>query len=94
MYIYRSHRGSLAEAMQTVREFETKDQLLDHIVKDNSIFDDVPAFAKTDIVFDSETINDTRIGWEDTRSVCVKRYYNERYVIPQCIGWVATKYAK
>lgn len=92
LYIYRPHRGSLDEAMQQAQEFETLEALLEHIVKENTIFDGVPAFEKGDIVIGSETINDYRIGWQDTRHVCVKKYYNEKYIIPQCIGWIATKY--
>ena len=92
MYIFREHRGSLDDAMMTVKEFSNLDDLLEHIVKVNTIFNGVPAFSREDISFGNDVINDTRIGWEDTRRVCVKRYYNEVYPIPQCIGWVATKY--
>lgn len=92
MYIYRPHAGALDEAMKRAREFETFEEMLSAIVDDWTLFDRCPAFDASDIVIDEETINDRRIGWEDTRRVCVKRIYNDVYPYPQCIGWMATKY--
>lgn len=92
MYIYRSHAGSLDEAMKTVREFNTFEELKASIIDEWTVINGIPAFDDSDIVVNEETINDNRIGWEDTRAVCVKRIYNEVYQHPQCIGWMATKY--
>lgn len=93
MYIYRPHRGALDNSMMFVKEFDTLEELLDHIVSDCSFLrEDMQAFSKEDIVFSEDLGPDTRIGWGDTRYVCVKRFYNEVYDHPQCIGYVATSY--
>lgn len=91
MYIYRDHRGSLDSSMQTACEFKTLDEMFQHIIRQHSL-NDIQAFGLEDIVIDEKSINDTRIGWEDCRYVCVKRYYGQIYSIPQCIGMMATKY--
>lgn len=48
------------------------------------------------VINDESTVNDGRIGWEDSKYVCVKRMgdedYIQKYGTPQCIGMCATKY--
>lgn len=55
-----------------------------------------PLFDFEDIVIGSETIDDQRCGWHDTRNVCIKRFgtenFMEKYGYPQCIGMCATDY--
>lgn len=96
--IYRPHRGSLADAMRETRVFESVEEMKEYICATSSyraLFADgfeklVRAFTPDDIVLGEETLNDERTGWEDTRYVCVKRYFDEMYDIPQCIGMCAT----
>ena len=94
MIIYRPHRGGLKEAMSEAKEFNNVEDMKEYIVKQHT--DDVmgEAFSKNDIVLEEDGIEDKRTGWKDTRHICVKRYYNENFPIPQCIGWFATKYKK
>lgn len=85
MIKYRPHRGTLAEAMEFYQEFNNYDELKEHVVKENFIFDR-PAFDISDIVIGDIIGNDDRIGWKNVRYVCVKRYYGDVYDHPQCIG--------
>jgi hypothetical protein len=91
MIIFRPHRGSLADAMAEVKEFENEEQMKEHIVKDWQWF-----ISFEDIVIGELLINDKRIGWKDTRYVCTKRMGNDDYMkiyhCPQCIGMCATDY--
>lgn len=97
MIIYRPHRGGLAEAMSEAKEFDNVDSMKQYIVEQwtESLGGRKP-FDVDDIVLDDETIDDDRIGWHDTRYVCIKRFgnedYMEKYGSPQCIGFCATDY--
>lgn len=92
MIIYRPHRGGFAEAMALAKEFESIEEMKEHIVQEHTDEDIGPAFGIEDIALGKESVNDSRNGWRDTRYVCVKRYFNEIYPIPQCIGMCATDY--
>lgn len=103
MVIFRHHRRYLAESMATAKEFETFDDMKTYIYEYHkdlylSIGHDKAPFEIDDIVIDDECIVDDRIGWNDTRHVCVKRYgkgdYMKEYGCPQCIGMCATSYKK
>lgn len=97
MIIFRPHRGSLDEAMAEAKEFNTVEEMKEHIVK---IWHDGwggsrELFTVDDIVINERSaVNDDRIGWEDSMYVCVKRMGNKEYGVPQCIGMCATKYRK
>lgn len=95
MIIYRPHRGMLDEAMKETREFNTEDEMKRFIVSDWNA-DQNGLFGYDDIVIDDKEINDDRIGWKDTRYVCVNRMGDKNYIkmygVPQCIGMCATKY--
>ena len=43
-------------------------------------------FSRDDIIINEPIGDDDRIGWKNVRHICVKRYGNEVYDIPQCIG--------
>lgn len=96
MVIYRPHRGGLAESMDEAVQFEDFNSMKEYIVKRNCEIWGKPMFSVDDIVIDEEISPDDRIGWEDVRYVCVKRYGNENFIkkygCPQCIGYCATKY--
>lgn len=89
MVIYRPHRGSLEQAMAEAREFNGIKEMKEAIVASWN-----GAFDVADVVVKRKSVNDTRIGWEDTKYVCVKRIGNEKYRTPQCIGMCATRYRK
>lgn len=104
MIIYRPHRGGLAEAMAEAKEFQTEEEMKQHIYEHHKSYflelgyPDAP-FEIDDIVIDKEDAHeDSRIGWHNTMYVCVKRYgsedYMEKYGCPQCIGMCATDYER
>lgn len=94
MIIYRPQRGGLQEAMLEAKEFENEEEMKRYIVKEHSKLFSLPPFDVCDIVINKKAFCDERIGWWDTRYVCVKRYFNEIYDCPQCIGYCATDYRK
>lgn len=99
--IFRPHRGLLDEAMAEAKEFDNVEEMKKYIVKlwHEGWNDSKELFTADDIVIDEKSvINDSRIGWEDSMNVCVKRMGDEDYMkkhgVPQCIGMCATKYRK
>lgn len=82
---YRPHRGLLADAMAEAKEFNTIDDMIDFIVGEHN-FKGRSAFDRDDVVIDEPHGDDDRIGWKNVRHICVKRYYDEIYDTPQCIG--------
>lgn len=99
MVIYRPHGGALEDTMRHKIEFSTVDNMKAHIVAywTDSCFG-VSPFSVEDIVFGDDVFDDPRIGWHDTRHVCIRRFHDRDYVAlfgcPQCIGWFATDYEK
>ena len=103
MIIFRPHRMGIdiGEAMAEAKEFNTVEEMKEHIVKrwHEGWGGPEELFTADDIVINEESaVNDDRIGWEDSMYVCVKRMGDEDYMkkhgIPQCIGMCATKYKK
>ena len=101
MIIFRPHRKLLDEAMAEAKEFNTVEEMKEHIVKlwHEGWGGYKELFTVDDIVINEESaVNDERIGWEDSMYVCVKRMgdedYMKKYGTPQCIGMCATKYRK
>ena len=92
MYIYRPHRGGLAESMSEAKEFNTKEEMFAHIVATQGNFGNYSLFDAEDLVIENSSISDSRIGWFDTRYVCTKRYGDKYYSTPQCVGMCATQY--
>ncbi|MBR3613616.1 MAG: hypothetical protein IKL55_00350 [Clostridia bacterium] len=99
MIIFRPHRGGLEASMQEAREFNNVEEMKAHIVKLwHEGWHGPELFTADDIVIDDKSeVNDERIGWEDSKHVCVKRMGDEDYMkkhgVPQCIGMCATKYS-
>ncbi|WP_297419735.1 hypothetical protein [Clostridium sp.] len=93
MIIYRPHRRDLADAMAEAKEFDTVEEMKEYIVKQWR-----NQFDISDVVLGNETIDDDRIGWKDTKYVCIKRLgkedYMKKYKSPQCVGMCATNYQK
>lgn len=92
MVIYRPHRGGLAEAMEEAREFSNLEEMKQYIVKYHEDMERGRPFELEDIVIGDILGDDPRIGWNDCRYVCVKRYFNEEYIIPQAIGHCSEDY--
>lgn len=93
MIIYRPQRRSLEESMKEAHEFPTIEEMKQYIAKEHK-----GAFDEYDIVIDGDLARDERIGWNDCKYVCVKRYFDEDYMIKygnaQCIGFCATDYTR
>lgn len=91
--IYRPHRGGLAESMKEAKEFNDEKEMKEHIVQQWNGY-----FTVDDIVIEDKVSKDERVGWEDTRYVCTKRFRDtdniKKYGTPQCIGMCATIYKK
>lgn len=103
MIIFRPHRLgiTIVEAMSQSKEFNSVEEMKEYIVKSWHDGWEGPKelFTVDDIVIDEKsTTNDSRIGWEDSMHVCLKRLgdddYIKKYGTPQCIGMCATKYKK
>jgi len=99
MVIYRPHRELLEDAMKEVKEFNTFDDMKEHVVKTCGMLNGASLFTVDDVVINEEYVNkDDRIGWQDSMYVCIKRLGNDDYMKiygkPQCIGMCATVYMK
>lgn len=94
MIIYRPHRGGLKEAMEEVKEFSSREEMLVYIVESHTDSEWGPAFTAEDLVIGEEVRDDPRIGWHDTRYVCTKSYHGKVYDPPVPIGHCATDYEK
>lgn len=82
--IFRPACGLLSEAMSKKQSFSGVCEMLDHVIKlhDN-------AFAREEIHL-TYYCYDSRIDWE-TFLVTVDRIHNERYDVPQAIGYCTFK---
>lgn len=95
MILFRPIKGSLSEAMQLVKEFETENDMKDYISKrwggDYISFDDI-------IIDDKSFDESDRNGWKNTKYVLTKTMGDTdciaEYGVPQCIGYCATEYDK
>lgn len=87
--IFRPHvfGMDLASAMAEARVFKSKKAMKAWLCANKETL-----FSLGDIVIDKESIADTRIGWLDTRRVCVKRLGVQRFTVPKCIGYCATDF--
>lgn len=85
MILYRPHRGGFREAMALAMEFDSIDSMKEYIVQEHTDQDFGPALSIEDIVIGDEERYDPRNGWY-TRHVCTKRYHNEIFPVPACIG--------
>ena len=80
--------------MEEVKVFDSEEAMKAYIAeKENEsaqYFGCDKFFDESEIFIKGAPVNDTRIGWEDTRYVCAKRYGREEgtYVLGMC----ATKF--
>jgi hypothetical protein len=61
MIKYRDHRGGLSESMETAREFETMDQVREHVAK--SLYPFYVDVTKENFHSKFYCDEDKRIGW-------------------------------
>ena len=94
MIIYRPHRGALVDSMAEAKEFESEEEMKRYIVEESEGIWGKPAFSVDNISIMENSYVDERIGWKDVRYVCVSRYLDEIYDVPQCIGMCATNYVR
>lgn len=90
--LYRDHRGSLAEAMETIREYHSAEEMKTNIAANyNKLHREVgfigEAFSAEDISIGDNIGADDRIGWTNTHYVCVRRLGDEVFEVPQLIGF-------
>lgn len=90
-YMYRPHKGTLADSMAEKKEFLTKDEMFKYIARNT-----FGSVSKEDLLIDEEmAVDDDRIGWKSVRMVLTKRYgdcdYMEKYNCPQCIGYCSQR---
>lgn len=73
-YMYRTHRGALADAMKEAKEFDSLDALLDYAAL--SGVDDVYGvlYTRDDLTLGEWETDDHRIGWYKCRYVVSHRY--------------------
>ena len=86
----RPHRGGLAEAMAEAKEFDTVEDMKDHVWhtwNDWVLNRQNDLFEIEDIVIGDVVGDDDRIGWKNVRHICVKRFGDVTFDTPQCIGW-------
>lgn len=86
--IFRPHvfGMDLASAMAEARVFKSKKAMKAWLCEQE------PMLTAGAIVISKESIADTRIGWLDTRRVCVTRLGERRFAVPKCIGYCATDF--
>ena len=91
--IFMRHGGGLREGLLDAKVFDSEEEMKKYIVSYLGKY-----ITEEDIVIEeeSEFNSDDRIGWENERYVCVKKFgdknYIEMYGCPQCIGYCATKF--
>lgn len=96
--LYRDHRGALDEAMKTMREYRTVDELKAGLAAAyNKLHRDLgyrgDAFSAEDVSISDDLGPDDRIAWPNTHYVCIRRMGDDDFVAkfgsPQAIGFCA-----
>ena len=96
--LYRDHRGTLDEAMKTMREYRTVDELKTGLAAGyNKLHHDRgyrgDAFSVEDVSISDDLGPDDRIAWPNTHYVCIRRMGDDDFVArfgsPQAIGFCA-----
>lgn len=96
--LYRDHRGALDEAMKTIREYRTVNELKAGLAAAyNKLHRDLgyrgDAFSAEDVSISDDLGPDDRIAWPNTHYVCIRRMGDDDFVArfgsPQAIGFCA-----
>lgn len=88
-YLYRPVRSTLQESMLLCKSFDSLDDLLNYCVLSHKT-DLGFSFLFDDLSFHYSSYDD-RCDWE-TYHICSKRYYDEKYEHPQCVGYLTFKF--
>jgi hypothetical protein len=93
MIVYRPHRGSLEDAMKEAKTFLNEWQMKRYVANNWNLAIGRKVLDPEDIIIDSESTDDDRVGWKNVHMVCAARIGNEDYIKkycnPQCIGYCA-----
>lgn len=93
MITYRPHRGSLEDAMKEAKTFLNEWQMKRYVANSWNLAIGRKVLDPEDIIIDSESTDDDRVGWKNVHMVCAARIGNEDYMKkygnPQCIGYCA-----
>lgn len=90
---FRFHRGGLKESLATMRTFTSWEQLYAFVESESCAFGDVMVRA-SEVFVNNDVRHDRRIGWKDSRSVCVRRFAGVDLDQPACIGFAATEFCE
>lgn len=80
MIAYRPHRGSLADAMKEARTFLNECQMKRYVANNWNLAIGRKVLDPEDIIIDSESTDDDRVGWKNVHMVCAARIGNEDYM--------------
>jgi hypothetical protein len=80
MIAYRPHRGSLADAMKEARTFLNEWQMKRYVANNWNLAIGRKVLDTEDIIIDSESTDDDRVGWKNVHMVCAARIGNEDYM--------------
>ena len=95
MIIFRPAAGSLRDAMSLAQVFTDEDEMKRWIADSAlEVYGRPTPYTVEDIVISGESVNDSRIGWNDSLRVCVRRFGVTPFPVPQCIGHCATDFPK
>ena len=85
MVKYRPDKGMLSESLKDEMEFGTIDQMYDYILEYWNYWGAI--FERSDLFVTKDYGKDDRIDWKELRYVCANRFGENKYDIPQCIGY-------
>lgn len=93
MIVYRPHRGSLEDAMKEAKTFLNEWQMKRYVANNWNLAIGRKLLDPEDIIIDSESTDDDRVGWKNVHMVCANKLngedYVEKYGCQQCIGYCA-----
>lgn len=81
MVKYRPHRGALSDAMAEMKTFDSVEEMFHYIVEERN-----GALNIGDLTITCDEGSDERIDWKEGRYVCTRRYRQDKFDVPQCIG--------
>lgn len=70
MIAYRPHRGSLEDAMKEARTFLNEWQMKRYVANNWNLAIGRKVLDPEDIIIDSESTDDDRVGWKNVHMVC------------------------
>lgn len=86
MYIYRPHKGSLADALREAQTFDTTEEMFNFIVEEWTL-DGVALFSADDLTISRDWEADDRCLWNNLHMILTTHIRNQMFDEPQCIGY-------